>query len=136
MTKVIHWAFVLFLLFLGSAAWAQADKPTTAALTVEARVCTGVQDRMPVGEAASFPATVDQVYLWTKIAGASGEITIKHVWVYNGKEMATVDLPVRTISYRTWSAKKILPSWTGNWEVRVVGPDGATLATVPFTIGG
>jgi hypothetical protein len=135
MTKIILWACIASLLFVCPAVWAQAEKPA-AALTVEAKVCTGVQDRMPVGEAASFPATVDQVYLWTKITGASGEITIKHVWVYNGKEMTTVDLPVKTAAYRTWSAKKILPSWTGKWEVRVVGPDGATLATVPFTIGG
>ena len=133
MKKGYVWASLMFVFFCAATVGAQGEKP--AALTVEAKVCTGVQDRMPVGEATTFPATVDQVYLWTKIIGAPGEITVKHVWVHNGKEMTTVDLPVKTAAYRTWSAKKILPQWTGQWEVRVVGPDGATLATVPFTIG-
>lgn len=134
MKTAIVWAVSALLFVFAAAVWAQAEKPA-ATLGVEAKVCTGVQDRMPVGEATTFPATVDQVYLWTKITGASGETAIKHVWVYDGKEMTMVDLPVRTAGYRTWSAKRILPAWTGKWEVRVVGPDGATLATVPFTIG-
>lgn len=134
MKKGYVWAFLMFAFVCAATVGAQGEKP--AALTVEAKLCTGVQDRMPVGEATTFPATVDQVYLWTKIIGAAGDITVKHVWVYNGKEMTTVDLPVKTAAYRTWSAKKILPQWTGKWEVRVVGPDGATLATVPFTVGG
>lgn len=134
MKKGFVCAIMMSMLLFSAAVWAQGEKPA-AALTVEAKLCTGVQDRMPVGEATTFSATVDQVYLWTKIIGASGEITVKHVWVHNGKEMTTVDLPVKTAAYRTWSAKKILPSWTGQWEVRVVGPDGTTLATVPFTIG-
>jgi hypothetical protein len=135
MKKGYVWAFLMFVFFCAATVGAQGEKPADA-LKVEAKLCTGVQDRLPVGEATTFPATVDQVYLWTKIIGASGEITVKHVWVHNGKEMTTVDLPVKTAAYRTWSAKKILPHWTGQWEVRVVGPDGTTLATVPFTVGG
>jgi len=134
MKRALCWAFVLSMFLVSAILWAQEEK-TVAALTVEAKACTGVQDRMPVGESAKFPATVRQVYLWTKITGASGETAVRHVWVHDGKEMATVDLPVKTAAYRTWSAKKIPPSWTGSWEVRVVGPDGTTLATVPFTVG-
>ena len=134
MKRAFCCALMMSMLLFSVMLWAQEEKPA-AALTVEAKACTGVQDRMPVGESATFPATVGQVYLWTKITGASGETAVKHVWVHDGKEMATVDLPVKTAAYRTWSAKKIPPSWTGSWEVRVVGPDGTTLATVPFTVG-
>ena len=134
MKRALCWAFMLSMFLSPVMLWAQEEKPASA-LTVEAKACTGVQDRMPVGEGTTFPATVGQVYLWTKISGALGEITVKHVWLRDGKEMATVDLPVKTGSYRTWSAKKIPPSWTGSWEVHVVGPDGTTLATVPFTVG-
>ena len=134
MRRALCSAFMLSMFLFPVMLWAQEEKPVTA-LTVEAKACTAVQDRMPVGESATFPATVGQIYFWTKITGASGEITVKHVWVHDGKEMATVDLPVKTSAYRTWSAKKIPPSWTGSWEVRVVGPDGTTLATVPFTVG-
>jgi hypothetical protein len=44
-------------------------------------------------------------------------------------------LPVRSIAWRTYSEKKILPQWTGNWEVKVVDTTGATLTSVAFTIG-
>ena len=135
MKKGLFLTFTAAALLCAVSAWGQGEK-TAAALTVEAKVCTAVQDRLPVGEATTFAANVGQVYLWTKITGAAGEITIKHVWVHNGKEVATVDLPVTPAAYRTWSAKKVDPSWTGQWEVRVIGPDGATLTTVPFTVGG
>ncbi len=127
------WVLAALTLLLTTAIAAQGEKP--AALTVEAKLCTGVADRMPVGEATAFAADVGQVYLWTKIVGASGAVTVKHVWMHDGKEVATVDLPVTTAAYRTWSAKKVPSSWTGNWEVKVVGPDGATLTTVSFTVG-
>ncbi|MDD4052003.1 MAG: hypothetical protein PHR28_08915, partial [candidate division Zixibacteria bacterium] len=65
MKKGYVWAFLMFVFFCAVTVGAQREKPA-AALTVEAKVCTGVQDRMPVGEATTFPATVDQVYLWTK----------------------------------------------------------------------
>jgi len=119
-------------------ALAQEPKPavpaSTPALAADVQVCTGITDRMPTGGATSFAADVGSLYCWSKITGALGEVTVKHVWMRDGKEMLAVDLPVKSVAWRTFSQKKILPQWTGSWEVKVVDSSGATLGSVAFTI--
>jgi hypothetical protein len=48
--------------------------------------------------------------------------------------MARVSLRVAGPNWRTWSSKTILPEWTGEWRVDVVGPDGTVLRSVDFTV--
>ena len=108
---------------------------STAALSAEVQVCTGITDRMPTGNAANFDTAVGMLYCWSKITGGTGADSVKHIWMHDGKEMLTVDLAVKSASWRTYSQKRILPQWTGNWEVRVVDAGGATLKSATFTIG-
>jgi len=121
----------------------QAEKTETAekaemsdmAVEVEAAVCTAVEERLPVGTADVFPAEVGQVYFWTKVEGLQDTTMIKHVWYYKGDEIATVQLPVRSSSWRTYSYKTIPPEWSGDWVVKVVDADGEVLKAVPFKVG-
>ena len=106
-----------------------------SALMVEAQLCTGIEERMPVGAAESFDADVEKVYLWCKVTGAADTTVVMHVWSYEGKEMAAVELPVKSAAWRTWSYKTILPEWTGNWEVKVLDAAGDVLKAVSFTVG-
>ena len=106
-----------------------------AAVTVEAQLCTGVEERMPVGMADQFPADIGQVCLWTKILGYSDTTMIKHAWYYRGDEVATVELPVRGSSWRTYSYKTIPLGWTGDWVVKVVDANGEVLGAYPFKVG-
>lgn len=101
---------------------------------VQTAICADVVDREPQGSAETFPAGIEQVCLWTKFVGAADSTTVSHVWLYNGNEMASVDLPVKSSSWRTWSSKKMLPTWVGNWEVKVLDSDGNILKSVTFTI--
>lgn len=120
-------------------ALAQAEQETAPAveLTVETVLCSGVENRMPVGEAESFPADVGRVYLWNRVAGITeGETLIHHVWLREGQEMADVPLPVKGDPWRTYSYKTIPPEWAGSWEVKVVGPDGNVIKSIAFTVGG
>ncbi|MCP4568196.1 MAG: DUF2914 domain-containing protein [FCB group bacterium] len=137
--------FVIWVATFVSAQTEQADsnqpEPVVAEpaikaslLTVDAKICSGIEERQPTGVADRFDPGVEKVFLWSKISGATDSIMISHVWLYEGKEMAVVDLPVKSASWRAWSSKKILPSWTGEWEARVVGPDGVVMATTRFTI--
>jgi hypothetical protein len=107
---------------------------TGSVITVEAKLATGIQDREPVGVAVTFPANVDTVYLWTKVTGAKDTTFIKDVWTYNGQEMASVELPVKSPSWRTWSSKAIMPDWTGAWDVKVFDANGDVLTGLTFTI--
>jgi hypothetical protein len=123
------------LLAIAAFALGQTEKAQIPALTVDAKLCTMVENQMPVGVATSFTADVGKVYLWTKVTGAVGETSIKHEWYHNGKEMAVVDLPVKGASWRTYSSKTIPEYWTGDWEAKVVDAEGNTLASIPFTVG-
>jgi hypothetical protein len=146
--------FALAALFMAPAAlWAQgqepAAKPEAAAdttlpaappapkLEIDAVLCTSVVDREPVGEADTFPADVGKIYLWTKVTGLpEGQSSfIHHVWLRDGVEMGDVELAVKASPWRTYSYKTIMPDWTGDWEVKVVGPDGNVIKSIPFTVG-
>ena len=134
---------IVLLLTLGSSVWAQTEPtaPKTEAkapveMTVEAQVCTAVTDREPSGTASSFDAGVGSLYCWCRIVGMKGEANIKHVWFRDGKDVLTVELAVKTSSFRTWSQKNIPASGTGNWEVKIVDAADTVLKTVSFTVGG
>ena len=132
------WA-VAAILLLTAAAFAQTEREVVkppVGLTVEPGLCTGLEDRNPVGESDAFPADVDRVYLWTKVTGVTeGEVIIHHVWLREGQEMADVALPVKGSPWRTYSFKTIPPEWAGNWEVKITGPDGNVLTSVSFSVG-
>ena len=114
------------------------EKPAEATapmdLAVETQLCTGVEDRMPVGAAESFPPDVENVFLWCKVTGATDSTSIQVAWYHGDKEMAAVELPVKSASWRTWSSKRILPEWTGDWTVRVLDAAGNGLKELSFTI--
>ncbi|MCP4705176.1 MAG: DUF2914 domain-containing protein [candidate division Zixibacteria bacterium] len=112
---------------------AQGDKAN--AITVETELCTGVEERMPVGMADQFPSDVGQVCLWSKVLGCTDETFIKHVWYYRGDEMSTVELPVRGTAWRTYSYKTIPAEWSGDWVVKIIDADGNVLKAIPFKVG-
>lgn len=108
----------------------------TADLTVaEAVITSNVVDRVPADTLTTVAADAGQVYCWTRITGATGEVEISHVWYRGDEEVARTPLRVASADWRTWSSKKIDPSWTGDWRVEIVGPDGTVLKTVSFTVG-
>ena len=100
----------------------------------EAVITTMVSERAPVDSVEVYPAQTGKLYCFSRIEGADGETSIDHVWLYQGKEMARVNLSVRSANWRTYSSKKIVPEWKGEWQVQVVDAAGNTLATVPFRV--
>jgi hypothetical protein len=139
--KIILSVIALLLGFV-NVAWAQTEQPAakpetsaSAGITVEAEICTAVTDRQPTGTATNFEAGVGSLYCWCRVVGMKGEGSIKHIWMHEGKEVRTLELPVKTSSFRTWSQKNIAPSATGNWEVKIVDASGNELKTVSFTVG-
>lgn len=95
-----------------------------------------VQDRELVGSDTVFASTVGTVYAYTHITGAQDTTQISHAWYYQDEEKARVSLGVRSSDWRTWSSKRILPSWTGTWRVMVEDADGNVLATGSFEVEG
>ena len=97
-------------------------------------ICTSIEDRVPVGVDTSFSGDVEKLYCFTKIVSNKDEGSIFHVWMYNDKEMAKVELSTKAKVWRTWSSKRILPSWTGKWRVDVQSPDGTVLGSKEFEV--
>lgn len=100
----------------------------------EIEFSTSIEDHTPVNVDTTFSADVGSVYCFTKVANVSDTTTINHVWYYNDEEKARISLQIKSESWRTWSSKKILPEWTGEWKVDVVDASGNVLATKRFII--
>ncbi|HPW54920.1 MAG: DUF2914 domain-containing protein [Thermoanaerobaculaceae bacterium] len=95
-------------------------------------VCTGGEDRAPVGVAESFPATVGLLYCFSEVKGGTDKVV--HVWYFNDKEVRRTELPVKAARWRTWSTKSVPATATGGWRVEVQDGAGKVLATSSFTI--
>ena len=129
------------LLFAGVTA-VQAQEPEAAPhdagsqlAAAEAMITTTVMERQPADEVTNVPADIGRVYFWTRITGAEGEIQLEHVWYHGEDEMARVPLNIAAANWRTWSSKNIEPTWTGDWRVDVVAPDGSVVKSVSFSVG-
>lgn len=130
--------FSACLLWLGVSRLA-AQEPDTAQtgsrLSVDdVVITTSVVERQPTDTLTVVAADAGQIYCWTRISGAAGEVEISHAWYHGDKEMARTPLRVAGSPWRTWSSKKIDPTWTGEWRVDVVGPDGGVLRTLSFRV--
>jgi Protein of unknown function (DUF2914) len=106
-----------------------------AGLTVtQGVITTQVAGRAPVDALEVFPASVAKLFCFTRVEGAAGDTTITHVWYRGSEEMARIELPVRPGDWRTWSSKRLLPAWSGEWRVEVRDAAGNLLQTIPFTL--
>lgn len=95
-------------------------------------ICAAIKDRTPIGATDTLPSDILTVYCYTRIVGAKDTTAVRHVWYYGDRKMAEVELPVKSSSWRTWSSKRVLPQWKGNWKVEVVAPDSTVIATKSF----
>jgi len=84
--------------------------------------------------ASEFSAEEGQVYCLTRVMNLDHPETVTHVWYHEGKTMARVELMVGSADWRTWSSKRILPAWTGSWEVKVLDVNGMVLASAGFVV--
>lgn len=101
----------------------------------EAVACRSVEDRAPVGSAEKFPSDVGRVVVYNALSIAeAGQTSIQHVWFYEGRQMATVTLPIQTPKWRTYSSKKIGTGSKGNWRVDITTKDNQLLRSVSFQI--
>lgn len=122
---------ILFLVLFSIFGYAQQ----TAKLTVEEMaICTSIEDRQPVGTDTAFVKTIGQLYCFVKVSGESDSTSISHVWFYDGKEMAKVELAVHGKTWRTWSSKRIVEEWVGNWKVEVTSSTGDVLMAKEFVV--
>ena len=100
----------------------------------EMAICSSIEERQPVGADTAFVKTVGQLYCFVKVTGESDTTSIYHTWFYNDKEMAKVELSIKSKTWRTWSSKRITEDWVGNWKVEVSSATGDVLMTKEFVV--
>lgn len=100
----------------------------------EMEICTAIEERQPAGADTAFLKTVGQLFCFVKVSGESDSTSISHVWFFDGKEMAKVELAVKGKTWRTWSSKRIVEDWVGSWKVEVQSSTGDVLMAKEFTI--
>ncbi len=110
-----------------------AAQKQPALVLEEIHICTGVEDRQPSGVGTVFSDDLGKIYCFTKIGGAEGAAYVYHVWYFQNKEIARVELPVKSPSWRTWSSKT-LNMGLGNGRVEIVSESGAILGKAEFEI--
>ena len=98
------------------------------------QITTAIDKQMPVDKIDTFKADYGKLFCFTRIVGATKETQVTHVWFYQDNEMARVVLPVKSSDWRTYSSKRFLPQWTGQWRVKILDEEGNELATIPFVL--
>lgn len=92
-----------------------------------AQFTSAVMDREPVDELRTASVGSGRVRFFTELRGLEGREVV-HRWEHRGQVMAEVVIPVGADRWRAWSSKRLLPAWTGIWQVSVV-TDGEVLGT-------
>ena len=103
---------------------------------LRAYVCKGIEQSEPTEAGKSFIPEDGVVRLccFSEIAGAARPDTVFHVWLWGDREMARVALEVKSARWRTWSTKRILDEWRGEWHVDVTDSDGVVLTRLEFAV--
>ncbi len=104
---------------------------------LRAYVCRGIEQNEPTEAGRSFipaPDGVLHLCCFSEIGAPAGRDTIVHVWYWGQREMAKVRLGIRGPRWRTWSTKRILDDWRGEWHVDITDRHGVLLSRLPFSV--
>jgi hypothetical protein len=119
----------------GSPATAPATPAPAAGLTISRiEIAGSVENREPVGIAASFPATQEKVSCYLEFKDVPQDTTITYVWTLGQNDMGKVTQQVKkSWRWRTW-ANKSLGGMKGDWKVDVLDESGAVLKSATFKV--
>ncbi|MFH1689923.1 MAG: DUF2914 domain-containing protein [Candidatus Eisenbacteria bacterium] len=124
-----------------SASEIESPPPVSAASSsglrvLRAYVCKGIEQGEPTEAGKSFVPQdgVLRLCCFSEIAGAAGPDSVFHIWRWGDREMARVPLEVKSSRWRTWSTKRILDEWRGEWHVDVTDREGGVLTSLEFSV--
>jgi len=116
-------------------AWSLVGVSQACAIEIaDAVVTTAVVDRQPMDVVEVFPRQNGTLFCFTRVVGAEGDTVVYHLWYYGEELMSRVELPVRSTSWRTWSAKELLEEWPGQWRIEIQDAEGHLLTELTFEL--
>ena len=100
----------------------------------QAVITTAIDSKaQPVSNLSSVDSTVGNVVFFTEVVGLAGQ-TITHRWIFNGNEIATINIRIRGNSSKNWSSTTLASHQTGTWEAQVVDSSGTVLVSRTFEV--
>lgn len=118
--------FLLPALLLTSTAFAAGKADVKVGTSMEKYEVQGASDSFKVA-----PET--RLYAGTKVTGVENDkVTV--VFLKDGAEASKVELKIPRSPYRTHAYKTIRAGDSGNWTVKVLGPDGAEIGSTDFKV--
>ena len=111
-------------------AFAEGESFTVTEMVITSKIIKG----KPVDSIKRLSSGTDKnLYCFTRLVAPEGvEGNIKHLWYKGDEKVAEFTLPVKGEKWRTYSKKRILKGWAGEWRVEVVDDSGKLLKTVKF----
>ncbi len=102
-------------------------------LTVtEVVLAKAIADRQPSGVSNTF-ADGAKVNCFTRFDNPQGHTRgIQHRYYFGDELKRTIDLKVKSTTWRTWSTKTVFGR--GSWRVDITDPAGKVLKSVPFVV--
>jgi cytoskeleton protein RodZ len=111
---------------------ASTETATESRLKVsEFGVGTGVVNRRLVGESDRFEQGTP-VWFWTRVVGGEQGVPIRHVWVHEGRPVASTELTLGGAHWRTQSRKTLTAGSLGRWAAEARDAQGHVLARSEF----
>ena len=113
----------------------EKPKADTKEMTLaRAVVGTGVDQMEPVGAAETFPAATETVFCFIEANNIPKDMELSFVWSLGGKEVRTINLPVKEgPKWRTWAQKNVAGQ-KGDWKVEIKDAQGKVLKEVKFKV--
>jgi hypothetical protein len=85
-----------------------------------------------IGDIALNGAKYVAVSSFSEVTGQQGE-TLQYRWLYNGKQVLRIRVPVGSKRWRSHSTKRIYAGMKGSWRVELRNSAGELLASIDFT---
>jgi Protein of unknown function (DUF2914) len=111
----------------------KAAEETTA--TSELKVGTGVEKKEIVGAAEEFKIAADtKIWAWAKAASLAADAKVTLAFSKGDKEAFRKELQAAGSPWRVTAYKTFRAGDGGDWTAKLLGPDGAELASAKFKV--
>jgi hypothetical protein len=100
----------------------------------DVKVGTSIEKYEVQGASETFTVPADtKLYAGAKVSGVEND-KVTMVFLKDGTEASKVELQVPRSPYRTHAYKTMRAGDSGNWTVKVLGPDGTELGSATFKV--
>jgi len=96
-------------------------------------IAGAIEDRKPVGIAASFPASQEKIYCYLELTSVTKDQRITYAWSYGGATDKVTQQIKKAERWRTWNYR-VPAGKKGDWKVDILDESGNVLKSAVFKV--